>query len=101
MFDGLSLLIPAIHHKVDMNKFPVLDLILYHGYLVCRFLPIRIAFPIVAFSLLGPNVNIPDCINLESFIDYLVQYEAQTLRKAFQAKHFSQQLASELISLMS
>ena len=32
MFDGESLLILAIHHKVDMNKFPVLGLILSHGY---------------------------------------------------------------------
>ena len=60
-----------------------------------------IAFPIVAFSLFGPNENIPVCIILESFIDYLVYYEAQTLKKAFQAKHSSQQLASELIFLMS
>jgi len=49
-------------------------------------------------------VNIPDHIILESFVDYLVQYEGQTLKKAFQAacsNQFSQQLSNELVSLMS
>ena len=31
------------------------------------------------------NVNIPDCIILESYTDYLVQYKAQTLKKASKA----------------
>ena len=31
MFDGGLLLIPAVHHKVEMNKFPVLGVILSHG----------------------------------------------------------------------
>lgn len=106
MFDGGSLLIPAVHHKVDMNKFPILGKIISHGYLVCGHFPLRIAFPIIASSLLGPHVNIPDYIILESFVDYLVQYEGQTLKKAFQAaavcpNQFSQQLSSELMSLLS
>ena len=103
MFDGGSLLIPAVH-KVDMNKFPILGMILSHGYLVCGYLPLCIAFPIIASSLLGPHVNIPNNIILESFVDYLVQYEGQTLKKAFQAvssNQFSQQLSNELVSLMS
>lgn len=105
MFDGGSLLIPAVHHKVDMNKFPILGKIISHGYLVCGHLPLRIAFPVIASSLLGPHVKIPDEIILESFVDYLVQYEGQTLKKAFQAaavsSKFSQQLSSELLSLLS
>ena len=79
------MLIPAVHHKVDMEKFPVLGKIISHGYLVCGHLPLHIAFPIIASSLLGPHVTIPDDIILELFVDYLVQYEGQTLKKAFQA----------------
>lgn len=72
----------------------------------CGYIPICVAFPIIASSLLGTHVNIPDQIILESFVDYLVQYERQTLKKAFQAaavcsNQFSQRLSSELLSLMS
>ena len=34
MFDGGSLLIPAVHHKVDMEKFPILGKIISHDYFV-------------------------------------------------------------------
>ena len=49
-------------------------------------------------------MNIPDDIILESFVDYLVQYEGQTLKRAFQAirsNQFSPQLSNELLSLLS
>jgi len=35
MFDGGNLFIPAVHHPVDMEKFPTLGAIISHGYLAC------------------------------------------------------------------
>ena len=51
-----------------------------HGYLACGILPVRLAFPVLAMSLLGPSVEIPDEILMESFVDYMVFYEANILR---------------------
>ena len=50
--------------------------------MVCGFLPVRLAFPVVAAVLLGPDVVIPDNILMESFIDYLACHESEVLRNA-------------------
>lgn len=46
MFDGGSLLIPAMHHKINMSKFPILCMILSHRYLVCGYLPLQLLLPV-------------------------------------------------------
>ena len=50
-------------------------------------------------------MTIPDEIVPDWFADYLVQYKVQTLKQAFQAAavslNFSQQISSELLSLLS
>ena len=66
-----------------IEKFPVLGTILSHGYLACGILQLRLAFPVLASSLLGPSVKISDGIMVESFVDYLVCYEGEILNEAF------------------
>ena len=101
MFDGAALLLPALHHKIDSAAFPILGKIMSHGYLACGFLPLRIAFPVIASILLGPLVVLPDAIILESFIDYLVDYEGQTLRRALQDVALIPSLSEKLVSILS
>ena len=103
-FDDGCLLIPAVHPQVDMTKFSTLGQILSHGYLVCGFLPLRIAFPIVALTVLGPKTKISEQILIESFLDYLVQHEMKTIQNALSAAHngyFSTKLSSDLTNLLS
>ena len=54
-FDGSGTLVPALHPHVDMRVFPLLGTILSHGYLACGFLPVQIAFPVIAAAVLEPN----------------------------------------------
>ena len=101
MFDGAALLVPALHHKIDVNAFPILGKIISHGYLTCGYLPLRVAFPVIAAVLLGPLVIIPDSIILESFVDYLVEYEGQLLRCALQDLSLVPSQADKLLSFLS
>ena len=75
-FDGGSILIPAVNPQTDTSLFPVLSTILSHGFLVSKFLPLRIAFPSLAAMLLGPTILIPDSILVDTFADYLSTYES-------------------------
>ena len=43
---------PAIYPNVDMMVFPLLGRVLSHGFLVCSFLPVQVAFPINVAALL-------------------------------------------------
>ena len=70
-FDGGNLLVPAVHPCTDMAKLPVLGAIMSHGFLSCSFLPIRLAFPVIAAVLLSPSVQLPDAIVMDSFVDYV------------------------------
>ena len=81
-FEGERLVIPSVRPGVDMAKFKLVGTILVHGFMVCGFLPIRLAFPVVAAVLLGPDVVIPDNILMESFIDYLACHESEVLHNA-------------------
>ncbi len=70
------------------------------------FLPIRVAFPVIASVLYGPSSRIiPDHINVESFIDYIGLHESSILTKAITVseagKDFSQDLKGNLIALLS
>ena len=101
MFDGAALIVPALHHTIDSAAFPILGKIMPHGYLACGFLPLQIAFPVIASILLGPLVVLPDAIILESFMDYLVDYEGQTLRRALQDVALVPSLSEKLVSILS
>ena len=43
-FDGSTLLTPALHANVNMSLLPQIGRILYHDFLACRCLPVRVAF---------------------------------------------------------
>ena len=104
-FDGETLLVPAIHPNTDMAIFPILGTILSHGFMVCGYLPVRIAFPVIAAALCGPGVKIPDEILLDSFTDYLATYESSLLRNSIaQSKQkvpFSSRAQAQLINILS
>ena len=70
-FDGETLLVPAIDPNTDVAIFLILGTILSHGFMVCGYLPVRIAFPVLAATLCGPSVKTPDAILLDFFTDYL------------------------------
>ena len=103
-FDGESLLVPAIHRNSELTVLLILGTIISHGFMVCGFLPIRIAFPVLAAVLCGTDVHLLDVILVESFVDYLSSYESSLLRKAVQSPQqqqaFSSQIVTELISIL-
>ena len=50
-----------------------------HGFLASGFLPLRLAFPVVAAVLFGPSVEVPDAIIMD---DYISSYEGGILKEA-------------------
>ena len=104
-FDGERLLVPSVRPGTDMSELKLLGTILSHGFMVCGFLPIRIAFPVVVATLLGPNVEIPDIILLESFVDFLSSHDSTILKDAVlqvQSNQFiTSDVKSSLIDLLS
>ena len=101
-FDGSSLLVPTIHPNVDMSLLPKLGLILSHGYLMCGFLPTRIAFPALA-SILNPPVTFPTNMLVVAFAESLSVYEAATVKAALAANSttFSDIQKNTLMSIFS
>lgn len=86
-----------------MSAFSLLGTVLSHGYLVCGFLPVRIAFPA---TLLGRSVQLEDHILMTSFFDYVSNCDSYVLKSAYQevrsgAQTFSDKLQSKLISIFS
>lgn len=104
-FDGGNVLTPAMHPGIDTSVFSVLATILSHGFLSCGFLPIRIAFPVLAAIVLGPTIAIPEDMIIESFADYLSAYESDMVSKALHLASstapFSEELVSKLIEILS
>ena len=70
LFDGCTLLTPAVHPNIDYSSLPVLGAIMSHSYLVSGVLPIRMAFPSLARCLLG-TVELSDDVLFSSLIDSL------------------------------
>ena len=104
-FDGGSVLTPAMHSGLDLSVFPVLGTILSHGFLSSGFLPVRIAFPVLAAVILGPAVSVPTHMVIESFADYLSTYESSVVGNALSLVNsglpFSNELTSKLIEILS
>ena len=105
LFDGGSNLIPAIHSGIDIKAFPILGTILSHGYLTCGFLPIRIAFPVLAAIVFGPTIHIPANMVIDSFADFLSTYEGGFVSKALSIINtdspFPEDLVSKLTDILS
>lgn len=102
-FDGEALLVPSMHPGTPPSTFPVLGTILSHGFMVCGYLPVKISFPVLATLFCGIDVNIPDAIVMESFIDYISDYDRSIIRKAFTVEEtlFPASIQSSLINVLS
>ena len=74
-FDGGNLLVPVIYPGTDMADMPSFGTVMSHGFLASGFLPLRLAFPVVAAVLFGPSVEVPDAIIMDLFVDYISSYE--------------------------
>ena len=93
-----NILVPAVHPGADMTNLPILGAILSHGFLSSSFLPIRLAFPVIASVLLGLSVEVPDVIIMDSFVDFVSSYEGTILKEAMQLSHiYMERLEGKLI----
>ena len=103
LFDGGSLLCPAVHPHIPMSKLPTVGAIISHSYLTTGYLPIRIAFPCLAAILLGPSEDIPEKIFIESFINSLSVHEAGIFKEAFAIceKQFPPALHCDVLGVLS
>ena len=105
MFDRSNILIPVITAGMDRSSFTKLGRVIVHGFLTSQILPIRIAFPVLACTLLSPSIKIPDDILISTFVDSLIPYESDILKRALSdladesTKEFSEK--SALINLVS
>ena len=105
-FDGDKLLVPAVHTNSQISVFPILGTILAHGFFPCNFIPVRLAFPIIASVLRGTDVHIQDNILLESLIDFLSEHDGTFLRNTILKQgtgtpDFPHEQKLHLISLLS
>ena len=105
-FDGGSTYIPSVHPHTDLSHYVVLGSILAHGFMSSGFLPNRLAFPVLAYSLLGSDVDIPDSIIIDSFIDFVSTYENSIFREALlfsqnNEASFTPQMAESLLNILS
>ena len=101
LFDGSSLLYPAVHASVSMATFPTLGAITSHAYLATGVFPDRVAFPCLAAALLGHDIVISDIILEESFVSCLSTHEASILRNALSLKEYSPRIQLEVVDVLS
>ena len=83
-FDGGSLSIPAVHPQIDMSLFIVLGTVMMHRFMSSGFRPVRVALPVVAGVFLGPSVNNPDQLLLDTFMDYLSIHDRSIFQEALE-----------------
>ena len=101
LFDGSTLLTPLLHPQLDTTILPVVGRILSHGFFVCGFLPVRIAFPTLAMMLKGPTTAVSDDVILEAFPDSVSNYDATILRKALISEVFEEPFQDKLLNVLS
>ena len=77
-FDGEKLLVQAVNPNTDLQILLLLGKILLHGFMVCGFLPVCLAFPVIAAILHGPNVVLSDDIST---------HDASSICEALREKH--------------
>ena len=87
---------------IDITNFSILGKIISHGYLVCGFLPVRIALPSLISMLLGPSVTIPSSLIIDFFSDYVSDVERLKLQEALATSSpFSPSLSEDLLGILS
>ena len=105
LFDGGSLLAPAVLPHIDMSMWPIMGTVISHTYLACGVLPIRIAFPCLSAILLPPGGQLPQNIMVEAFVDCLSHHDASIFDDAFKEikcgnKKFSSSVQFNLLSIL-
>ena len=107
-FDGSSTYVPSVHPHSDISRYSVLGAIMSHGFMSSGILPNRLAFPVIASTLLGTDVAFPDSVIVDSFTDHVSSYESTIFREALTLansespnSHFSPQLNDALLSVLS
>ena len=100
--DGGTTYIPVVHPHANLSHYSILGAILSHGFMSCGFLPIQLSFPVIANTLLGCDVVIPDGIIIESFIDFISSYESSIFHQAlkYQGATFPPELQESLMSIL-
>ena len=103
LFDGCTLLTPAVTPGINMSSLSIFGTIMSHAYLVSGVLPVRIAFPTLVQCFLGTHTSIPDSTMLSSFSNSLSVYDAAILKAAFDelASGFTSKTRSGLIAMLS
>ena len=84
----------------DKNSYPVTRSEAAHYFEQCMlWLPIQLSFPVIANTLLGCDVVIPDGIIIESFIDFISSYESSIFHQAlkYQGATFPHKLQESLM----
>ena len=71
-------MVSAVYPGTDMANLPVLGTITSHGFLGSGFLPIRVAFPVVAAILLGPSTEVPDTVIMDHLLITLVHTRGES-----------------------
>ena len=74
LFDGSSLLCPVLHPETVIS----------HAYMVTGILPVRIAFPCLAHSLLGTSETVPESAIVEAFQDSLSTHDSNIFKNALE-----------------
>lgn len=105
LFDGTTLVTPAVHPGMDLSLFPVLGAIISHAYLVSGVLPVQIAYPCLA-GILCKQSKLPDEILLSTFVESLSVHDRSVVLKALQQGQdglpsFSSDVLSDLQHILS
>lgn len=103
MFDGPSMLYPAVHSSIKVEEFEIIGTIFSHAYLISGILPDRIAFPCIAAIFLGPTIALSDNCLHHSFVASLNIHEASLLNDALQLGNatYSDEISDGLTSIFS
>ena len=102
LFDGSTLLTPAMHAGVDFLIFPLLGRVMSHGYLAGGYLPVQIAFPCLCTMLLENTEGISDSMLLDAFASAISPVEASFLKGCFSviSSVFSSGVQEKLVALL-
>ena len=100
-FEGSNPLTPCLHANTDMSALPQLGRALSHGYLVCGYFPVRVAFPCLAAVVLNLYIEISQKILVQNFAESLSRSEAATVKGALASATFSKELQDKLICILS
>lgn len=100
--DGASTCIPMVNPHITLSRYNVLGSIICHGFMSTGFLPSRLSFPVLAYTLLGCDVEIPQCIIADCFMDYISDFERSVFYDALRSREadFPPRLQETLVRVL-